>query len=327
LGSGSKEFVYTTGKIENYWDKFSQLQSKYDLAKKDAGANRTSKLIHEIQDDIVWPEDPGDSLEIYVLEDYETYVNLKMLQANDPQYKTSSVHYLEGQRMLERAYAKGFDILYASDKSSVDPKELAKMVPDNALFFSQGLPFQYSMVSLTNSMTDTKFEINDLALIDKGFKSSDELRDMPEFTVDKAKYDAMIAGAQNSMIDQKEKTSALEKEKTGLESEKQTLIVESNTKDSLIGAREREVLGLQSDIDEKGRKLFALNSMVGERNNALQAAQAIFEAKQVSLDNTIQTLEEKEARLKEFDDLLQEASVKFANQEDMLTESSKLLEN
>jgi len=323
----SKEFVYTTGKIENYWDKFSQLQSKYDLAKKDAGANRTSKLIHEIQDDIVWPEDPGDSLEIYVLEDYETYVNLKMLQANDPQYKTSSVHYLEGQRMLERAYAKGFDILYASDKSSVDPKELAKMVPDNALFFSQGLPFQYSMVSLTNSMTDTKFEINDLALIDKGFKSSDELRDMPEFTVDKAKYDAMIAGAQNSMIDQKEKTSALEKEKTGLESEKQTLIVESNTKDSLIGAREREVLGLQSDIDEKGRKLFALNSMVGERNNALQAAQAIFEAKQVSLDNTIQTLEEKEARLKEFDDLLQEASVKFANQEDMLTESSKLLEN
>lgn len=323
----TKEFAYTTGKIENYWDKFNRLQSKYGLAKKDAVANRTSKLIHEIQDQIVWPEDPGDSLEIYVLEDYETYVNLRMLQANDPKYKATKVFYLEGERMLDRAYKNGFDILYANEKSSIDPEELAKMIPENALLFSQGLPFEYSMVSMTNSLNDTKFEINDLALIDKGFEPSDDLKKLPGFTVDKSKYEAVIAGAHTRVTDQKQKTSALEKEKTGLESEKQNLIVAGNSKDSLIGAREREVLGLQSDIDEKGRKLFALNSMVGERNNALKAAQAIFEAKQVSLDNTIQTLEEKEASLKEFDNLLAEASEKFANQEDMLTESSKLLEN
>ena len=155
----TKDFAYTRGKIENYWSKFKRLQSKYDLAKKDAGANRTSKLIHEIQDQIVWPEDPGDSLEIYVLEDYDTYVNLRMLQANDPKYKATKVYYLEGKRMLDRAYKNGFDILYATDKSSIDPEELAKMIPDNALLFSQGLPFQYSMVSMTNTLNDVKGDL------------------------------------------------------------------------------------------------------------------------------------------------------------------------
>ncbi|MEZ4720423.1 MAG: SpoIIE family protein phosphatase [Flavobacteriales bacterium] len=316
-----KEWVYDNKQSDDYWERFADLQQQYEVAKKNAKSNRVGRVLFGAKDKVVWPEDPGDSLDIFVLDDYSTFVQMKILQQQEEEYAKSDVSLIEGLEDLKKKQRyKKPDILFATAASGISSEELMEVVEDKSLLITEGYGVSSSMINIESSLTDTKIQINDIEFVKRGFVATAELRQEAETTIDKDEWANVLADAQQTLKTEKERANKIELQKKSLEVMNQGLFRAKGELDSALRFKSLEVDMLESNIANKAKELDKLNAVMNQRNKQLTEAQKLFDQRQADLERTVAVLENKEKKLLEFDEILASTYDEIKKQEANLSE-------
>lgn len=302
----SSSFVYTSDRVANYWDEFADLKEAYASALKDRNAERMTRMMLQIERDIIWPEDPGDSLKILVLDDYPTFVQLKLMQDTNERMAQSEVALVEGINNLGKAFDGNYDILFATNESGVSHSELLDSLKDGSLLFTEGFAFHKTMVNFKEGLYTTKFEVNDVELTKRGFQSMAEVREIPGHVVDRALWDDVIFEAQETLLTQRQTAIDLSEEKDSLQVENTVLEGTISDLDSALLAKELLVTELNAEIDQIQRTLDRKTSELRSTEGALDRALALREKND-------EAVKESQRRIAKSDSILVQSEVKLAN--------------
>jgi len=320
--------TYEANKSDDYWQRLDELAYAYDQALKDIESERMSDVIFRMENEIVWPEDPGDDFTIMIVDDYNTFVQMKLAQKSNPKYAKANIRFIEGgMDALKKPENSKYDLLFVNAESGIESKELMEAVPPTTLLITEGYGFLQSMIDITNGIYDTKFEVNNIELVKRGFATTEAFKQMEEFIEDESQYADVMDDAQSSIKSEKDKAKNLEEEKLTLEQINLQLERARAAQDSALRVKALEMALLEQDIIAKAKNLEAMNARINKQNQSLVKAQKEFEQKQLDLENTVAALNAKEAEMQKFDEMLAKTTAEIEKQRANLAQTLQLFED
>ncbi|GAB4376193.1 MAG: hypothetical protein Kow0075_03090 [Salibacteraceae bacterium] len=323
----AKELTFQQDELNNYWEKFETLQEKYNVAKRAVKKDKMTKVLSKLKEEMEWPEDIGEALDLAIVEDYDLYLKLKLEQKRNEEMDDYKIDLLEGERDLKKLKENKYDAAVIPRESGIEPEKLEEVVGDKTLLITKDYETSNSMINFVSTGSDTRVEMNDIALVAKGYAPSAELRKEAELNTDKTAVASMIAESQKTIIQAKKEATQLESEKRSLQVLNQGVFRSKAKQDSVLRITQLQIKALEDNIKMKSARLQELNMQMQLKNQKLAETQRIFEEKRKNLDKTLEELAAKEKKLMEFNRLLEQTNRAIETQRKELAQSMQLLQD
>ena len=325
--NGKNEMSYSEMNLKNKWARIDSLRTEYRMAVANQLSQNMSEHIVDFSNQLGWPKELKDTIDVGVYQDYNLYVNLVNEQLVNPLFAKSRLTFLENTSSLVEIANNKVDMLYVNQNSGLNGSRLLKMVGDNVLLVTNGYGFHETMINFQNLDGETKFEINEIEMSKRGFNVSDQVKLMASITSNKNEWQLAMSSAQASITEERSKVASLTQNQAALKAANDRLLLAKDSIDNLLNEKSDEVDLLLASIVSSKAQLSSLKAMVKQSRDSIMHSRKELQNKQQAFALLEAGFESKEKEYKLVSTNLDLTANKIIEAENKLKETNVLLTN
>jgi len=112
--NGKNEMSYSEMNLKNKWARIDSLRTEYRMAVANQLSQNMSEHIVDFSNQLGWPKELKDTIDVGVYQDYNLYVNLVNEQLVNPLFAKSRLTFLENTSSLVEIANNKVDMLYVN---------------------------------------------------------------------------------------------------------------------------------------------------------------------------------------------------------------------